>query len=116
MEPRDRDPAADALLDLDGQVFVIDAKGEYVVRFSVARIELTSERPHGLNYSLTLHGPDGSRLVGFDNAHAVRKSAARAGKVQLRTITSTRWMRFSLTGLGVQLRCSKISGPKSTGF
>ena len=27
------------------------------------------ERPHGLSYSLTLHAPDGTRLVGFDNAH-----------------------------------------------
>ena len=25
-----------------------------------------------LNYSLTLHGADGERLVGFDNAHPVR--------------------------------------------
>jgi Family of unknown function (DUF6516) len=27
------------------------------------------EKPHGIDYSLTLHGPDGERLVGFDNAH-----------------------------------------------
>ena len=33
--------------------------------------EVTQERPHGLSYSLTLHAPDGLRLVGFDNAHAV---------------------------------------------
>ena len=38
------------------------------------------DRPHGLRYSLTLHGPDGSRLVGFDNAHAVRESQGRGGK------------------------------------
>ena len=31
----DRDGCADALLDLDGQVFVVDPKGEYVVRFAV---------------------------------------------------------------------------------
>jgi hypothetical protein len=31
------------------------------------------EKPHGLDYSLTLHGPDGERLVGFDNAHRVGK-------------------------------------------
>jgi hypothetical protein len=80
MERQARDPTADALLDLDGQVFVIDAKGEYVVRFSVRRVDPTPERPHGLNYSLTLHGPDGLRLVGFDNAHTVRKSQGPGGK------------------------------------
>jgi hypothetical protein len=80
MEPRDPDPAADVLLDLDGQVFVVDSKGEYVVRFSVRRVDRTPERPHGLKYSLTLHGPDGSRLVGFDNAHTVRKSHGPGGK------------------------------------
>jgi hypothetical protein len=31
--------------------------------------------PHGLRYSLTLHGPEGSRLVGFDNAHPVSSTA-----------------------------------------
>jgi hypothetical protein len=37
----------------------------------VRRTDVTPERPHGLSYSLTLHGPRGERLVGFDNAHAV---------------------------------------------
>jgi len=30
---------------------------------------VSPEKPHGIDYSLTLHGPDGERLVGFDNAH-----------------------------------------------
>ena len=31
-----------------------------------------SERvPHGIGYSLTLHAPEGKRLLGFDNAHTV---------------------------------------------
>lgn len=62
------------LLDLDGQVFVIDAKGQYWVRFSVDRVARSAGRPHGLKYSLTLHGPDRQRLVGFDNVHSVRES------------------------------------------
>ena len=36
------------------------------------RTDVTPERPHGLSYSLTLHAPDGLRLVGFDNAHPVK--------------------------------------------
>jgi hypothetical protein len=82
MSWRDRDPGAEVLLDLDGQVFVVDAKGGYWVRFSVNRVASTPERPHGLKYSLTLHGPDSSRLIGFDNAHPVRESRGPGGKSQ----------------------------------
>jgi hypothetical protein len=80
MERQRRGPSADVLLDLDGQVFVIDPKGDYWVRFSVCPVASTRERPHGLRYSLTLHGPDGGRLVGFDNAHSVRASQSPGGK------------------------------------
>lgn len=66
-----RDPSLDALLDLDGQVLVVDPEGGYWVRFTVTRVPVSAEKPHGLDYSLTLHGPDGERLVGFDNAHPV---------------------------------------------
>jgi hypothetical protein len=34
-------------------------------------VPVTPEKPHGLDYSLTLHGRTGERLVGFDNAHPV---------------------------------------------
>jgi hypothetical protein len=75
-----RDPGAETLLDLDGQVLVVDAEAQYWVQFSVMRVASTPERPHGLNYSLTLHGPGGRRLVGFDNAHPVRESRGPGGK------------------------------------
>jgi hypothetical protein len=32
-------------------------------------VPASPEKPHGIDYSITLHGPDGERLVGFDNAH-----------------------------------------------
>jgi hypothetical protein len=35
----------------------------------VTRVPASRDKPHGLDYSLTLHGQDGERLVGFDNAH-----------------------------------------------
>jgi hypothetical protein len=78
----DFQPGAETLLDLDGQVLVVDAKGRYWVRFSVNQSPSTAERPHGLRYSLTLHGPDGNRLIGFDNAHAVRQSRGPGGRRQ----------------------------------
>jgi hypothetical protein len=68
-----RDPTLDVLLDLDGQVLVVDPEGGHWVRFVVTRVPASPEKPHGLDYSLTLHGPDGERLVGFDNAHPVAR-------------------------------------------
>ncbi len=70
-----RDPTLDVLLDLDGQVLVVDPEGGHWVRFVVTRAPVSTEKPHGLDYSLTLHGSSGERLVGFDNAHPVAKQA-----------------------------------------
>ena len=69
----DRDPSLDTLLLLDGESFVADAKSSCWVKFVAERVSATAERPHGVKYSLTLHGKDGERLLGFDNAHAVRE-------------------------------------------
>ncbi len=66
----DRDPSLDALLGLDGEIFVIDPDGGHWVKFEVKRTDASAERPHGLRYSMTLHAADGTRLVGYDNAHA----------------------------------------------
>ena len=77
--PGKRDPSLDTLLDLDGLVIVIDEEGGYWVKFEVKRVPVTQERPHGLDYSLTLHGRDNERLIGFDNAHPVRRSARPGG-------------------------------------
>jgi hypothetical protein len=74
------DPGLDALLDLHGLVMVVDQAGRYWVKFVVNRVARSPERPHGLDYSLTLHDSRGRRLVGFDNAHPVRRSAGPGGK------------------------------------
>lgn len=84
-----RDPTLDVLLDLDGQVLVVDAAGSYRVRFVVTRVPVSPEKPHGIDYSLTLHGPGGERLVGFDNAHPVgrqRRGAPQDHRHRLRTV------------------------------
>lgn len=47
----------------------MDPEGGHWVKFVVTRVPASAEKPHGLDYTLTLHGPDGERLVGFDNAH-----------------------------------------------
>lgn len=68
-----RDPSLDALLDLDGQVLVVDPETRHRVRFVVRLVTVSELKPHGLDYSLTLHGPDGERLVGFDKCASGQK-------------------------------------------
>ena len=76
-----RDPTFDVLLDLDGQVLVVDPNGGYWVRFIVTRVAPSPEKPHGIDYSLTLHGPDGERLVRFDNALLKQTSPPAPGTI-----------------------------------
>ncbi|HMD96419.1 MAG TPA: DUF6516 family protein [Terriglobia bacterium] len=63
------------LLAFDGRIHHLEEG--YRIKFEIKRAKATKERPHGLSYSFTLHAPDGSRLVGFDNAHAVPATRSR---------------------------------------
>src|SRR5205814_9790293 len=87
---RDRATApVDVLLDLVGQILVVDPEGGHWVRFVVTRVPVPAEKPLGIDYSLTLHGPDGERLVGFDNAHPVarqKRGEPQDHRHRLRTI------------------------------
>lgn len=78
-----RDPGLDALLLLDGEMFFADESGKHWVKFAVNRTMATLERPHGLNYSLTLHDENGKRLLGFDNAHAVREGSGPGARTRV---------------------------------
>jgi hypothetical protein len=69
-----RDQSLDYLLHLHGQILFLDEKGAHWVKFVVRRVPVSEARPHGLDYSLTLHDAAGERLVGFDNAHKVKGS------------------------------------------
>lgn len=66
----------DVLLDLDGQSH-IDPSG-YWWKIEARCIKPSPERPHGLLYSLTLHDRYNHRVLGFDNAHAVRPTRRHA--------------------------------------
>ena len=63
---------------LDGDVLFIDEQGHWV-KFEVRRVAASPERPHGIEYSLTLHDSGNHRLAGLDNAHALRKSRGPGG-------------------------------------
>jgi len=65
------------LLDFDGRVHWYT--GGYWAKFEIRRVDATAQRPHGLSYSFTLHGPANERLIGFDNAHAVAPPGGRHG-------------------------------------
>lgn len=74
------DSSLDVLLCLDGEIFFIDPSGGHWVKFEVKRTKVSEARPHGLRYSLTLHDKDGTRLVGFDNAHPVTSGSGPGAK------------------------------------
>ncbi len=64
------DTSLEALLNLDGETFVLE-KG-YWVKFNARRVPATRQIPQGIRYSLTLHDRYNNRILGFDNAHAVK--------------------------------------------
>lgn len=76
-----RNQSLDTLLLLDGEMFVVE--GNFWVKFEVKQVEATPEKPHGLDYSLTLHSGDGDRLLGFDNAHAVTKGTGPGARTRI---------------------------------
>jgi hypothetical protein len=76
------------LLDFDGARYLFDEG--YWVKIEVKRTPLTTQRPHGLSYSLTLHDPEGVRLLGFDNAHSV---PTRGGGCKAKPAAHDHWHR-----------------------
>ena len=72
------DSTVDGLLDLDGEIFEVG--GGYWVKIKARRVAATSSKPHGIDYSLCLFGPNNERLVCFDNAHAVPVGSGPAKK------------------------------------
>ncbi len=76
------------LLAFDGRTHWLEQG--YRLKFEIKRVEATEQRPHGLRYSLTLHGPDGDRLLGFDNAHVVTAVGSRFNE---RPVAADHWHR-----------------------
>ena len=66
----EKDCSLDTLLDLDGEIFPMD--NGFWVKFEVKPIPPSKNAPHGIKYSLTLHDRNNTRVIGFDNAHAVK--------------------------------------------
>jgi len=60
----------DTLLGLNGGIFMMDAG--YWVKLEAKSVTPSPAVPHGIRYSLTLHDRNNLRVVGFDNAHAIK--------------------------------------------
>ncbi len=64
------EPGIDTLLSLHDEI--IDQSGGYWIKIEAWQVDRTPDIPHGIRYSLSLHEPYGKRILGFDNAHAVK--------------------------------------------
>lgn len=67
------DNGIDTLIDLNG--IIVQQERGYWAEIHAWRVEVTVLIPHGVRYSLTLHEQSGKRVMGYDNAHAVKPSS-----------------------------------------
>ncbi len=58
------------LIDLHDQI--IDQGDGYWIKIEAWIVSVSKDIPHGVRYTLTLHEPYGKRILGYDNAHAVK--------------------------------------------
>ena len=64
------DPSLGTLLDLNGETLIQELG--YWIKIDAWSIEPSEMVPHGIRYSLSLHNKYGTRVLGYDNAHAVK--------------------------------------------
>lgn len=87
MKDRPSEYGLEFLLAFDGRVHYLEEG--YWIKFEIKQVKISKKRPHGLSYSLTLHAPDGKRLVGFDNAHGT----PRGSRFERRPEATDHWHR-----------------------
>lgn len=65
-----KDNGLHTLLELNEEMFMLD--DGYWVKFEVRLVDTSEHIPHGIRYSLTLHDKNNTRILGYDNAHAIK--------------------------------------------
>ena len=80
-----KDAALQTLLEMDG--FTFWPKPRYWVKFNARFVEAAPQTPHNIKYSLTLHDRNNTRILGFDNAHAVKRRGKHRKKYVGRIVT-----------------------------
>jgi Family of unknown function (DUF6516) len=68
----------DYFLDLHLQKIGYD--NGFWATFRVFKVEPDEGKPHGLQYSLTLHDENGDRILGFDNSQSVSVASGPASR------------------------------------
>lgn len=76
-----KDAGLDVLLQLDGEIFPMD--NGYWTKIEAKKVESNEHIPHGIKYSLSLHDPNNTRILGYDNAHAVKPKRKKYGAKRL---------------------------------
>lgn len=67
----------DNLLNLAGEIFPME--NNHWTKFEVYRVTPNKHIPHGIRYNLTLHNQHNQRVIGFDNAHAIKPKRKKYG-------------------------------------
>ena len=67
----------ETLLNLDGEIFPME--NGYWTKFEAYQVEQSKQLPHGISYSLTFHDRNNRRIIGFDNAHAIKPRRKKFG-------------------------------------
>lgn len=76
-EDMSRDFTLETLLDMDGEIYIYSSKHWH--KIEIRKLNCADKNfPGGVKYSLTLHSPNGTRLLGYDNAHGIDNHAEEA--------------------------------------
>ena len=67
---RQSDVGLENLLLLHGEIY--DQGDGYWIKIEAWQVKQDEHAPHGIRYALSLHDCHGTRLLGYDNAHAVK--------------------------------------------
>ncbi len=96
------------LLNLNGEVFPME--NGYWTKFDVWLVDPEPHIPHGVRYSLSLHDRCNRRILGFDNAHAIRpaKKVTPPGKSPGIIVTTGR--KYYPMNMNRPANCWRISG------
>lgn len=71
------DIGLEVLLQLDGEIFPMD--NGYWTKIEARPVATSKQIPHGIKYSLTLHNRSNQRILGYDNAHAIKPKRKKYG-------------------------------------
>ena len=93
----------DVLLQLDSEIFPMDCG--YWTKIEAKRVVTNEHIPHGIKYSLTLHNPSNVRILGYDNAHAIKPKRKKYGAKRESGIIDTKEKLLNLMSSKMQLNC-----------